>query len=244
MTNKPVILSAGDSFSTFKTPDCEKLHHESEFPHAVELVAKHYGAEAMSCGFSGSGIQDGVIRTLDAINNNPDVCLLFFHITMYSRWPAERREHRNLIEKLDGLKDFKSISDIPDISNLMNLFVDIDQDTEINRYVEQIPTFKINFDNIAYLNLLVQVCRNRGIGVIFISEFMPVKEKWHDLNDLFAKDEHVKVADNFLCESLPIDPSSHRLYRLQFNHICQHFQDALSKKYLELYDEFMGKYVH
>ena len=110
-----MILSAGDSFATFNTPDCENTEACLDNAHAVQFISEYYRVCSESCAKPGAGIQESVIRTLKFLNETPDVKLIFFYITMKGRYPIDVED--SVEKKLDNFRRFVSIQEMKEKAN-------------------------------------------------------------------------------------------------------------------------------
>ena len=233
MSNKSVLLSAGDSFATFNTYDCGNLEIIHNDCHAVQIIADKYNVDAYDAGIPGGGIQDSVVNALYHVNNMPNISLIFFHITQTSRFPVD--DQLLLDVKLDRLENFHSFEELEPPKHIDNI---ISRDKDYTDYISKVPVFKFQLDDIAYLLLLMQVCKQKNIGIIFVSEFVACSTAWKDLS-LFKSEPNVRVCDSFLCHKSNLDQSMHHYNQIKGNHLCQHYQEYLANEYLERYSEFI-----
>ena len=234
MSNKSVILSAGDSFATFDTYDCENPEIRYTDCHAVQIIADKYNVDAYNGGIPGAGTQDSVAETLYNIHNVPNIKLIFFHISHKSRIPIDDNDDLDI--KLNHLGNYHSVENLDTMPLFKNPTVD---NINIDSFLSALPLFKLDLDDIAYLSLLVQICKIKDIGVIFVSEFLDVKRAWMDLTTMFSSEPHVRISDNLLCSQSTLDKSKHRHGQLMGNHLCQHYNEYLATEYLDRYREFI-----
>ena len=234
MSNKSVILSAGDSFATFDTHDCDNPEIIYRDCHAVQIIAEKYNVDAYNGGLPGGGTQDGVVQTLYNIHNIPNIKLIFFHITQKSRIPTD--DIPNLETKLEHMNDYYSLTHIDPVKNINNV---MDPNKDYTKFISTLPLFKIDLDDIAYLTMLVQVCKQHNIGIIFVSEFISFCNSWKDMS-LFTSEPHVRVCDSVMSKSSGLDESKHNYLDLLGNHLCQHYQSFIANEYLERYSEFIS----
>jgi len=235
MSNKSVILSAGDSFATFDTYDCENPEIRYSECHAVQIIADKYNVDAHNGGIPGGGTQDSVAETLYNIHNVPNIKLIFFHISHKSRIPIDDNDDLDI--KLNHLGDYYSLENLDPMPLYKNPTVD---KIDIADILSALPLFKLDLDDIAYLSLLVQICKIKDIGIIFVSEFLDVKRAWMDLTTMFSSEPHVRISDNLLCSESKLNKSNHKHGQLRGNHLCQHYQEYLANEYLDRYSEFIS----
>lgn len=241
------ILSAGDSYAIFRTPECTSDPEDSVLingNHAVELMSKYYGTRAISSGSPGSSIEESVIRTIGALNAHQEIKLVVFHITDYQRIPVEIGTPNNtlFLDMLDHLTHPNSIADIK-LDNdtwLCNGLDDHVIHSDIyKKYLTCMPPHKIKYDQIAYLSLMVATCASKNVKLMFVSEFMD-DFAYPDLKTLFSGLDHVLISETKLVEnSSEFDHVKHGYGKFDGNHLCVHYQQFLCEYYIEHYDSFI-----
>ena len=240
MSDKSVILSVGDSFATFDTHDCANLEIIHGDCHAVQLVAKNYNVDALNGGAAGGGNQDNIVKTLYNIHNVPNIKLIFFYISQVSRVPVA--SNPQFETKVDGLENFHNIEDLGPPSQYSNILDGLNCDSaDVKNYISLMPLFKFYMDDLAYVSLLVQVCKQHDISIIFVSEFVD-SATYKDLL-MFSSEDHVRICDSYMCRGFDLDRTEHQYSHYKGNHLCQHYQEHLANEYVVRYREFIEESI-
>lgn len=238
-----MILCAGDSFSVFKTPNCNNPIELLEGTHAVELLSHRYGVPCASYGTPGAGIQESVMLVLKGLNHVVDAKLLVYYISRKNRVPVEtkRLPGPTIAEKLKDLDTYCSINNIGKLlkrsDNLSHYIRDRSLLT-MAKALKPIPKFKIDYDDIAYLSLLVNVCKCKDINILFVSEYTPPSD---DMLYLFSNQDEIEFCDSFMHHEFDLDPIVHAYETIHGNHFCPHYQLKICDQIVNKHDEFIRK---
>ena len=255
-----MILSGGDSYSIFLTPDCTHPEHISnphaqlKDAHAVQYLAKHYSVPCVDYGISGAGIQESVLSVLGALNHEVDAKLLVFYITAKNRVPVQTDGliaiHTEPLSPVEFVTTPKptvaqkfldidvdlSINDIGKVPKHCENLRSMHNDRSLFKLLDHIPKFKLDFDDIAYLSLLVNACKCKGVNILFVSEYVPLSD---DMIYLFDNQEHVEFCDSFMHREFDIDFEAHRF--AWWNHFCPHYQQKICEQFINKHNEFIDK---
>ena len=159
-----MIICGGDSFSKFNTPmgNGEQQHGYS----AVELLMDKFNTTGTCVGWSGASIDATVAKAIHYINNHDNIKLLFFYLTanvriMYSPKITDDYDYANNEYNDPGFFDDQVVTNVH--SNDGKGIT-----PEAYKYFQHQPTYKKYYDRYAYINFLTNVCKNRGIDVLYV----------------------------------------------------------------------------
>lgn len=219
-----MILCAGDSFSVFNTPlgNGEYTHGLS----AVELLIEKLDTTGTSIGWSGASIDATVAKTVNYIINNNNVKFLFFYLTANVRIMYSTKTTHDYHFADSGYDDPHFFND-QEILNVHSNDGKGHTPDALQYFLHQ-PTYKKYLDRYAYLNLLTNVCSNRGINILYIN----TTQDQFDPRMLLNNADHVR--------SIDLDtPTSWDLKTRLCNHLFPHEQKAFSEKILNSYESFI-----
>ena len=96
------------------------------------------------------------------------------------------------------------------------------------------PTYKKYYDRYAYLNFLTNVCKNRGINILYIR----TSESELDTNLFLDNTDNTRIIDLDLPSDMYTNSSKNLRKRLA-NHLFPYEQKVFSKKILNNHESFI-----
>jgi|TARA_R110000803_G_scaffold25524_8_gene61039 hypothetical protein len=241
-----MILCGGDSFSKFLTPlgqyTAKDLGAMEQLDNidvasglsAVELLMERYNIAGTSIGWEGASIDATAAKTINYITNHKDVKFLFFYLTasvriMYSQKTTGNYEY--------AYKDYDDphFFNTDEITNVH--YPDNEKDIAYKYFLFQ-PTYKKYYDRYAYLNFLTNVCKNRGIKILFIR----TTDDELDTSMFLDNNDNTRIINI----KLPADLYSGQpsLSKRHSNHLFPQEQKALSEQIVDLHGSFLLDALH
>ena len=163
-----MILSAGDSFATHKTPLPDK--YETQLGHSVsELIANAYDTDVCDAGWPGASLDATVYKAIAKIEEHTNINLVLFNLTDQSRYMYSTDTSKNLDLGPDFFYDDSLLEFQGDhITSWMHGVTDSDNFKEATDYYLRTAHYKLYYDYDAYLCLLTNYCKLKNIPILFV----------------------------------------------------------------------------
>ena len=224
-----MILSGGDSFSKFNTPlglEHDKDVYETGLS-AVELLIKKFNTPGTCVGWRGAGLDATIAKAIHYIINHNDVKFLFFYLTVNIRimYATKTCDNYNYADKDYYDPDFFIEDDIVNVH-----YNEKGHTVQGYDYFLHQPTYKKYYDRYAYLNFLTNVCKNRGINILYI------RTSGSELDTKLFLDntDNTRIIDIDLPTDMDLNIDTRHS-----NHLFPHEQKAFSEKILNLHESFI-----
>jgi len=226
-----VILCGGDSFSKFNTPLGKYADGDAPGLSAVELLMKRFNTPGTSIGWAGASIDATVAKAIHYITNHTDVKFLFFYLTVNVRIMYSLKINDSFRYADKGFDDphFFNDTDITSVHSPERVV-----NTTSYKYFMHHPTYKKYYDRYAYLNFLTNVCKNRGINILYIR----TSESELDTNLFLDNTDNTRIIDLDLPSDMYTNSSKDLRKRLA-NHLFPYEQKAFSEKILNNHESFI-----
>lgn len=232
-----MIICGGDSFSKFNTPmgNGEQQHGYS----AVELLMDKFNTTGTCVGWSGASIDATVAKAIHYINNHDNIKLLFFYLTanvriMYSPKITDDYDYANNEYNDPGFFDDQVVTNVH--SNDGKGIT-----PEAYKYFQHQPTYKKYYDRYAYINFLTNVCKNRGIDVLYVY----TTDNKLDSSLLLESSPGYNNVDHVRFIDIDIPPGMYRevdfIKRRGGNHLFPHEQKEFYEKIMNAHESFISR---
>jgi hypothetical protein len=238
-----MILCGGDSFSKFTTPlgqyTASEVSNNQNGKNkkrinldgapglsAVELLMKKYNTPGTSLGWEGASIDATVAKVIHHITNHNDVKFLFFYLTASVRIMYSLKATGNYHYADKGYDDPHFFNN----REILNVHYPENENAIAYAYFLSQPTYKKYYDSYAYLNFLVNVCKNRGIKILFI------RTECRELDSSLFLDNNnnTRIMDIKLPGDMYESPE-----KRHSNHLFPHEQKAISEQIIDLHESFL-----
>ena len=235
-----MILCGGDSFSKFDTPvgqyTAEDIIKKKELYKidvasglsAVELLMERYNIAGTSIGWAGASIDATVANAIHYITNHNDVKFLFFYLTVNVRimYSAKTTDNYHYADNGHDDPDFFNNQEICNVHSNDSKCVT----PEAYKYFLHQPAYKKYYDRYAYLNFLTNVCKNRGINILYI------RTSNNELDTSLFSDN----TDNTKIINIDFPPDMHTNSKKRHsNHLFPQEQKAFFRKILNKHESFI-----
>lgn len=225
-----MIICGGDSFSKFNTPlgngDLEVGLS------AAELLIDKFNTSGTCIGWPGASIDATVAKAIHHITNHNNIKLLLFYLTANVRIMYSPTITDDYAFADSGYNDPYFFDDQV-ITNVHS--ADGKCITPVARqYFEHQPTYKKYYDRYAYINFLTNVCKMRGIDILYVR----TTDDQFDYT-IIEYANHVRFIDVDLHPNMYEEKNF--IKRRGGNHLLPHEQNAFFEKILNLHESFISE---
>lgn len=159
-----MILCAGDSFGRFSTPLGNEKYADGLS--AVELLIDKLNSTGTEIAWPGASVDATVAKTIDHITKNKGIKFLVFYITANVRIMYSTKATDDYYFADSGYYDHAFFND-KEIFNVHSNDGKGHTPDALKYFLHQ-PTYKKYYDRYAYINFLSNVCKMRGINILYV----------------------------------------------------------------------------
>jgi len=223
-----MLLCGGDSFGRFSTPMGNGKQQEGYS--AVELLIDKFNITGTEIAWPGASIDATVAKTIDHITKDNSIKFLVFYITANVRIMYSTKTTDDYYFADSGYNDPHFFND----QKIFNVHANDGKGhtPDAFKYFLHQPTYKKYYDRYAYINFLSNVCKMRGINILYVYTTNSILD-----SQLLNNSDHVRFIELGDLSRKVQSPADMKLRA--GNHLFPKEHEAFLEQILNLHESFI-----